>query len=422
MQKLIDSGLFGGGLTSIATPELVSRYNECLGQLGIPKTSLDRFQIDGIGWSPEIALERSNTLYLSAGPANPMGVIVTPDQRGKPVWHPFTSYDRRMMDAYFGKHHEAIADITASRYIGLDFDAELLTYEKPNDLLLVTCVILRSVAGGLFDAGKQQRKLVKTFMEERHAWFNPALRNEIIASGRTWGDLRYRNTNIPDMKFDVGSFYTTAFGGVFVLRPVKGKRVLLILEDTETALPQVEGCDVFSVNDPKLPSVLHEEGFVEISTAWYARHQDVLADKKEGILVSVAAERNPVMDFIKLKQTQRRQLAMQCKASLPPVYLDLERFAKRIKGGERLNPETLSDDLSKILMRPHHRLETGDEEVIWLLLCRLQPLDVSRLYASDKQRFFREYETWPDAKKDWAINVVRESNLQQRTNQEEGAA
>ena len=66
-------------------------------------------RIDGLGWSPEIARDKGDIRYLCAGIANPMGVIVSPSQRGKPIYSPFNSYDRRMLDAYFDRYHQTIA-------------------------------------------------------------------------------------------------------------------------------------------------------------------------------------------------------------------------------------------------------------------------------------------------------------------------
>ena len=85
MERLIRDGLFGAGLIAIDTPELVGRYNACLQQLGIAPTDLTSFRIDGMGWSPEIARDKGDIHYLCAGIANPMAVIVSPSQRGKPT-------------------------------------------------------------------------------------------------------------------------------------------------------------------------------------------------------------------------------------------------------------------------------------------------------------------------------------------------
>lgn len=406
MQALMNSGLFGGGLTPVATPELVQRYNDCLVVLGISPTSLKQFRVDGIGWSPEIALERENDYYLSAGVANPMGVIVTPEQRGKPLYHPYNSYDRDLMELYFTRFHQAIADITAIRYIGLDFDQELSSYESPSDLALVESVTLRSIAGGLFDAGREQRQLVEQFRKDDLSWMDAGLRQRIIASGQAWGDLRFIRTEIPDTKFEVRSFHTSALGGVFVFRPRKGKRALLILENPPKQPLRSPQCDFMHLNDTELLPTLIERGIAEVNVQWYERHPEVLQDKREGICVSVVTEKYPELAYTKLKTAQKRQLIAQNLADIPPVFGELERFAKSLGNGAASSPRTLSPDLQMMLLRPHHRLDASEERAVWLLLCRLQPLDVVRLYASDKNRFFAEYQRWSPAKKEWAITTI----------------
>ena len=71
MLKLIQSGLFGGRLFHVGTADLVKRYNDCLEDIGLQRTELKEFHIDGWGWSPEIAEEQQDRLYLSHGAANP---------------------------------------------------------------------------------------------------------------------------------------------------------------------------------------------------------------------------------------------------------------------------------------------------------------------------------------------------------------
>ena len=133
-QKAMDSGdaevlerlLRGVLLFPVASTELVSRYNECLERLGISATSLTSFHIDRMGWSPEIARERADPYYLSAGIANPMAVLLSPDQQVLPVLFPYNSYDARMIDAYFERFKYEIADITRTTCVGIDIDPDHL--------------------------------------------------------------------------------------------------------------------------------------------------------------------------------------------------------------------------------------------------------------------------------------------------------
>jgi hypothetical protein len=407
MGRLVRDGLFGAGLVVIDSPELVGRYNACLQQLGIEPTQLTSFRIDGLGWSPEIAHEKGDNRYLCAGVANPMGVIVSPSQRGKPIYSPYNSYDRRMLDAYFDRHYQSIADITATTYVGLDIDQELTHYESPRDLLLVRYIVVRSIAGGLFDAARDQRGLIDRFMADDLAWLDPRLRAGLVESARQWGDLRYRRLEITPLRFDVWSFHTQAFGGVFVLRCLKNGGTMLVVEDGVFVSEGAGEAEEFAITNPALLDRLQSEHIVEIDWGWYRAHPEVLADKKLSLLADAVCDECPGLDFAALKLAQKRQHAARTADRLPAVYHELERVAHRIDAGRPPTMKELSPALRLALLRPHRRLDEAERDVVWLLLCRLQPSDALRLYMSDKDRFFTQYQTWSTCKREWAIDLIK---------------
>ena len=94
MELLKKHNLYGRGLIEIKTKTLISRYNEALNMLGIEPTELNKFTIDGWGWSPEIAIEKENDFYLSHGLANPYSIILTPEQKKVSVYLPYHSFDK----------------------------------------------------------------------------------------------------------------------------------------------------------------------------------------------------------------------------------------------------------------------------------------------------------------------------------------
>ena len=121
MDKLKQANLYRSELIPISG-KLVERYNICLVKLGFTKTKLKTFHIDGIGWSPEVAEEKENLHYLNNGEANPQGIIISPLQKGKPVYLPYHTFDRDLMKYVFKIHAEKIKDITRDCAICLDFD------------------------------------------------------------------------------------------------------------------------------------------------------------------------------------------------------------------------------------------------------------------------------------------------------------
>ena len=405
-------------MVPINTPELKTRYNAGLAELGIKPSALNEFNIDGAGWSPEIATEKKNNFYLCAGPANPMAVILTPDQREKPVYFPFHSFTRRMLKAYFQHFDHAIADITALTAIGLDIDQELTRYENPSDLMLVRSIIVRSMTGGLSEAARLQKKLVERFSRKDLSWFDQGLRQELAKSGTRFGDLRFRRLDIPDFKFEVRSFHAQVFGGVFVIRLPKSGESLLVFESTECPdAVTSKDYECLSVNDDALPEKLWSEKLVDINFKWLKDHSNAISDKKDCVLADVLCAKDPGACYIALNPAQKRQAAMTVADDLPPIYHQLERVSKQIENGDAPDTDNMPLELKILLMSPHVRLTASEQEVIQMLICRLHDYDVLRLYHADKNLFFQKYLSWSDCKKEWAVKLIRERWSPAETNQ-----
>lgn len=408
-ELLLKAGLFGAGLVDVATPALANRYNNCLAMLGIEPTSLAKFRIDGVGWSPEVAQERSNNNYLSHSFANPYAVVLTPDQRRKPVYFPFSSYDRRLMDVYFSQFESAVADITSTNGLVLDIDHGMSDFASPMDLLLVSHVIVRSSAdGGLLETAASQKELENRLMNEREAWFDPVLRKAIMESARQHGDLCIRKLAIPEMVFsDLRSFYTEAFGGVFVIRTEEGKDDLLIVEEK----PVIEGMgkrpprNVFWVYDPRLLDKLND-GIVDVDFEWFRTHLDELDRKLEYLAADAVCTNDPELEYCALTPAQRRKTLVAIKKKMSPAYAEIERLKKLLEKGAQPNKSDLSPETQLALLHPHGSLPKWYREVVWQLICRITQYDPLRLYITDRNRFFQLFQSWPRSKQVWAAQFV----------------
>lgn len=402
-------GLYGDGLVPVATPSLVGRYNETLDDLGLPPTELSEFHVDGMGWSPEIAAERGRRHYLSHGMAHPLAVVVTPDQRNKPVYAPFASYDRRLMKTFFDQFLPEIADITRDTALWLDLDCHLSRFSSPRDLLLVNYVTVRSHAGRLTKAAREQRALVDRFQNEELGWFDAGLRSQIVESAKEHGDLRFRRLYIPDLRFDeVQTFYTGLFGGLFVLRNLKRAEHLLILQEGEELRKLGKRqVNAWLLDDSRLVAVLLEEEAVDVDMEWYRQNLGALREKLEYLAGETICLADPEVDFGALTPPQRHQRIAALGAAVPETYFELERLIVRLERG-RVDPRDLSKELRLILLHPHDRFEPGgiERDVVWQLLCRLSPLDFLRLYVADKDAFFKAYRSWPESKKRWAARRI----------------
>ncbi len=414
MQKLIDAGLWGVGLIEVDTPLLVDRYNKCLEILGIEPTKLDRFNIDGMGWSPEVSHEKGDLYYLSAGIANPMAIILSPDQKGKPIFVPYTSYDRAMMEDYFEKFSREITDITQNVAIGLDIDPELREYNHPRDLLLVDYVDIQSFAGDLPRAAKEQRDMISEFNNDL-GWFDSALRERIIEHSKQYGDLRYRNLSIQDMRFThVRTFYTYAFGGVFVIRCLKcakGEKGILGLVRPVEFADEIGDEVLYELTDD-LINRLVDENLLEIDVKYWKEQEERLEFIGKCLQAFILCSDSEI-DFSILNPSQVKRFLKRSDHPYLKLYDEFSKAKILLLKGKV--PSEISRELSLLLLRPKGRFQEGEADVLKRLLIRYMPIDIIRMYALDKDFFFEQYRNWPESFKKWAIIELKEKYVSKST-------
>lgn len=410
MKRLESAGIFGAELVPVRGVELKNRYNLCLEAVGVAPTALGRFQIDAKGWSLEVAAEKNDSDYLSQGDANQIAIILSPDQRHRPVYNPMFSFERALLDAWFERNLDAVADLTAETGLWLEFDLGVSAFRAPKDLPLVDTVRVRTASvSPLIQASIEQRKLAARFMSgAADAWFDPELRAALIASVKEHGDLRGRDMVMQDISFaDTRCFHTRAFGGVFVLRGPASARPLLVFAGEMPPDGDIGDARAMSLGDPRLFEVLQVEGYIGLDEAFYAADPGPVERIMEGILADAVAAAQPDADFAGTTSAQRKAMIRKLGDALPEAYLGLERFAKSLAKSPRDAMLVLTPPLRALLFHPAKGTAPATAEVVWRLLVRRSPLDLLRLYLYDKQLLFDLYASWPEAKKAWAAALLK---------------
>lgn len=415
MKKLTDAGLFGVGLIQLVKPSMIERYNACLEDIGLKPTKLKKFSIDGWGWSPEIAEERKDPFYLSHnGPASPFAIIITPEQEDKPVYFPYHSYDRDLMRIVFHTARTQIADLTTETGIWIDVDKEITTFFSPQDLLMIDSIQLRfNTPDKLMQAAREQRQLVREFYDDTFAWGDSKLHKQIIASSKKYGDLRFRSLDIPDTPYThVRTFYSRAFGGIFVFRDLPGKQPILILEEQESKVSgelshrHIE----FNLNDPGLMAILEREKLIETDMLHYQTRELRLHRLLDCLFAEACCAEHPDMDIRDLASGKKKGLTVELfnKGKLNSLYVELERLIKQLSSFNDLRFNELSPELQSFIAVPNPDLPKNMKDVVWKLLLKLSPCDVMKLYQYDKEGFFNAYQQWPENQQNWVINYLQE--------------
>lgn len=408
MQKLIKANLYRSELIPISG-KLVERYNKCLEKLGFTKTKLTSFSIDGIGWSPEIAEEKNEVFYLNNGEANPHAIIITPLQKGLPIYNPFHSFDVELMKLVFRTHAKKIQNITRDSAICIDFDQNIDVFYEPLDVLSYQEVTIKfHLIDNLEQAKKEQLKLIETFHKDNN-FIDENLHQKLLKSAKKYGDLRERDISLASIIYTSDSFYTKAFGGIYLLRNFI--KPILVFENQEAYKEAINDTTydvlMFHITQPELVTQLRDHVIIECDLA-----KEIPTKRYERIKKFIFGEalketQHPVNDILKDKMLFKSYLN-KVDIKTRKKVMSVERYLDK----KQINPDIKINDIVDeefyfSLHKPHSSLRPNHQDLIWKLLINIAPKDVLFWYWYDKEDFYANFKTWQESKKDWVIETIK---------------
>lgn len=413
MEELHKLGLWGDGLILIDTDELINRYNDCLLDMGLEITSMKRFHVDCVGWSPEIAEEKGDIYYLSHGEANQMAIIIMPEQRKKPLYVPFHSFDLALMKQWFATHKSQIVELTKTTGIWLYIDQHIQQYHEPSDMLMIDNITVRAnTPSKLITKAAKQKNLIRQFMEppqdtSKMSEMLMAVPQQLVVSLEEVGNVANRQMVIEDMMYSVPcSFYTKAFDGQFIVRSNDCEAEKIIPKDHA-----MQDIGVTQSMDKKILRQLERFGLISYEMERWTDKLDRLKIIRDSFLMDVLAELEPDFDYSGISTVKKAQLINRpdILEALPKEYNQLDRLITKLQKGQI--PKKLPKEVKPFFAHPLKSLDRASREVIWFILCLVcDGRSVVRLYRYDKDEFIGQYKTWSGVRRSWAVQCIQRYN------------
>jgi hypothetical protein len=414
MEKLRAAGLFGSALTTL-TGSLAKRYNDCLAMLGVPPSKLKTFSIDGMGWSPEVAVEKKDNFYLNTGEANVNAIIISPQQKNKPVHMPSHSFDRDVMKAVFAAYDREIRDITKDSALVLHLDQKIDAFFEPFDLLRYDEIEVSFALLNDLDKKQMEQQAFINFFNRDNNFIDRNVHNHLLNSAKEYGDLRGRKLKLEPIKLKVSSFYTRAFGGVFVLKSFIKK--MLIFEDEKMFKKAINDTAhdilLFHQDHDELIDALVSNMIFRKDFKGAMRSPRYDRIKKHVFVEETKKTDHPLSEildshFLFKKYLNKLPIEIQKKIS------GVELYYQRLIVDKSLNlKEYVDEDFVKILHEPHPSLKEEEEELAWKLLSKIVPKDPVHMFWYDKEQFYNVYSEWKPDYQDWVIDEILENNQKQ---------
>lgn len=411
MEKLVAAGLYGGALVPLSG-SLAKRYNECLALLGVAPTKLKTFTIDGMGWSPEISEEKKEVYYLNTGDANVNAIIISPEQEGKPLHAPFHSFDRDVLETVFKAYPREIRDITKDAALILHIDQQIDAFFEPFDLLRYDTIVVSFVLLNQLDKKQMEQEAFINLFHRDHNFIDREVHQQLITSAKKYGDLRGRKLRLDPIKLKITSFYTNAFGGVFVLK--EGLQELLVFEDEKVFKKAINDTThdvlLFHKYHTELLEVLVKQLLLEKDFKSAMRSPRYERIKKHLFSENLEKKEHPLAEILESHFLFKRYLnqlpvEIQKKISGAELY-----FQKSILDKTLQITDFVAQDYITLLHEPHSSLRDEEKELIWKLLVKIKPKDPVHLFWYDKSLFYQLYTTWDASYQDWVIKEIVENN------------
>lgn len=407
MQKLIKANLYHSNPIEISG-FLVERYNKCLTLLGLIPTKLKNFTIDAKGWSPEIAEEKNTIHYLNNGDANPHSIIISPLQKGMDVYEPFHHFDKEIMDLIFDHYEAEIKDITKESALCIDFNQQIDVFYETFDLLKYDTVTVHfHLIDNLETIKKEQLQLVETFNEGNN-FVNEKLHQKILTSVKKHGDLRHRDLKLKPLEYQTSSFYTKAFGGVFVFKDFANP--ILIFESDEWRNKAIKNTTyevvIFHIKDQQLIKTLKDYIAIYLNIDNIDKTERYKRIKNHTFAQMFSKTDHPMSAILSnplLFKNYLNKLDIEGRKRL----MSVERYLEKVNSDKNTDIKNfINDDLLMALLQPHSSLLDEDFYLIWKLLTKIAPKDPFNMFKYDKSTFYKNFVTWNDSYKDWVIELI----------------
>ncbi|MFQ6546540.1 DUF6638 family protein [Aestuariibius sp. 2305UL40-4] len=410
MRRLIERGLMFGNLVEVSSPVWVDRYNRALDHLTGQQTALTEFHIDISGYSPEIADELGDDLYLNHAGVNRQFILLTTEQKAAPLLNMKFSTSRGILRQFIEENEAQLFALTARDAVA----GELVNsvYSVPTAARLFDIRKIRVEAdttGGAVRQAAELREKIIHFKTEEDAWFDDVLIAEMISIAKETGDVSRNPITLNEGEFEQGNFWTDHFGGLYVFRDME-KPAVITAGDTEDLgeLPVKRVLDLSERTG--IAQFLQENSLTEpIIEARGIDAARILRQKLDFIIVDVAGAMGDSIG--RGTRGEMRALARRYHDILPETFHGLAALLRWAEGGGPWPTITSEHPAYFYGLRaaPH-----TDADLVNMLLAELCPLDIRQLFICHKEAFYAAYRDWSDPKKDYVARFLERDYMEDK--------
>ncbi|WP_406645896.1 hypothetical protein QEZ52_18200 [Aliisedimentitalea scapharcae] len=401
MKRLIQTGLMFGNLIHVSSPALIDRYNRALEHLSGKQTGLGDFHVDISGFSPEIAQELGDPLYLNPNGVNRQFILLTPEQKNAPLLDAKFSTSRDILQQFIARNLAQLFALTATDAVAGELVNSVFSVETPARLFDIRQIRVEAdTTRGTIAQADHLAGLVERFKTEEDGWFDDVLIAEMIETAKQTGDVSRNPVHLKHETFEQRNFWTAHFGGIYLFQGVDHPAMITSGPRPTEELPIKYVFDMSDRN--RIAKFLDYNGLAEpVVKARGVDGAAILRQKMDFIVADTLSRKG--LNLTGRSRSDLRRLARAHVGELPVEYDLLAAMVRWAETGGGW-PRVSSDHPGYFYTL--RAADTPDRDLVNMLLAELCPLDIRQLFICHKPLFYESYSTWPEPKKAYVAEFL----------------
>ncbi|QPC85332.1 hypothetical protein GA830_00195 [Mesorhizobium sp. NBSH29] len=416
MNLLRDNDLIYGRLQQVDEPHLIARYNKALVAFGLKPTELESFEIDRTGFSPQVAEELGDLLYLDPNEINRRFIILTPSQAGLPVVHTAFSNTSQLLYEFMTKNSRAIDALTIKDVIYGEIEDSVSKVEDIEDLLSINQVEFKVLsAEDVLGKASELATLIDRLKQEPDAWRDNGMLERMVELAKVTGDIR-ENALVPDhVIFRHNAFWTSHFGGLYVF--IDPGMTTVISDPSAPGFRRSRPWQVsyLSINDTELVfRFLAETGRIELPRASWVESSGYLEHRAEMVIRSLIHQSEPQRNIARADkvwlQTWIHAHADIINSDGAFPFLNAAKREIAQLGQIKLDDVEPGKRFLVVRAAPAH----PDAWLTNRLISEFVPTDFVSTYVFNKQGFYKNYESYNESQRAAVVELLKTTYLKEK--------
>ncbi len=383
-------------LLMISEPHLVERYGKALASFGLKMPKLKKFQIDMIGYSPEIAKSLKNPDYLDPHRVNRRFIILTPEQENLPVVHSSFSNTRDLMAEFFEHNRRVLYALTIKDVVFGEIEDSLFKVRDIDDLLSIEQVEFKiSSHAQLPEKTARLKSKIDRLLKEPEAWRDDQLIQGMVDLARETGDIRDNELLPEEVFFRHESYWSSHFGGIYIFHD--GNQATVICDSSARGFRKSRPWQVsyIDIKDSRnIYRFLEESGRLEPPRGSWIERSGLLDMRLHMVAVMLADAKGDALPENGFDKKWSRQWISENRTMVGeegtiPLLLWVE---SQIEDWSTIDVRDVEDDWKFAICRadPEH----PDFELVNRLISDFLPYDFITRFEFNQPNFAEDKQAW----------------------------